>query len=350
MAETYDPIRDKQIDRNATWARTFRGTAAGDTEQDRSRRRLYEQDISDAVERDKNRRAAEFESLQLQNPEVGRLVLQREKADRDARNQVLVRDLNERKFRWQQEKDNLTNEINQKRQELQLMQEQRLFQKAKRETEDLERIQLQTAAVEDGEAEMRSFGLLPGTEGYAAGLASLLKDNPYIDNGYRKLLLDQAFIEVDPADFQAALARGDKVVRTQDAEGRTKYSITAAPEKPATTSNADLYRDRSFATARADRLEKEIISYPKDKQGSEEYKRAVEQRDAFRKRAEEADAKIRAGGQPKQEATQSAPQVEPAAEQPQSNNFTTADDFKNAYQNAASGTVLMYNGKPYKKP
>jgi hypothetical protein len=38
------------------------------------------------------------------------------------------------------------------------------------------------------------------------------------------------------------------------------------------------------------------------------------------------------------------------AEQPQSNNFTTADDFKNAYQNAASGTVLMYNGKPYKKP
>jgi hypothetical protein len=308
MAETYDPIRDKQIDRNAQWARTFRETAAGDTDQDRSRRRLYEQDISDAVKRDENRRAAEFESLQLQNPEVGRLVLQREKADRDARNQVLTRDLNERKFRWQQEKDNLTNEINHKRQELQLMQEQRLFQKAKRETEDSERIQLQTAAVEDGEAEMRSFGLFPGTEGYAAGLASLLKDNPYIDNGYRKLLLDQAFIEQDPAEASAAIARGGKVTTIVDpGTGKKRFTISEQGPEPQAAPKTNAYRDRDFYAKERNRLET-VLSKTDPKRNPGAYAKVQAERDDYARRVTEADNQIRG-----QTATTEQPTAAPSA-------------------------------------
>lgn len=380
MAERLSSLEDEQIQRNATWARRFMGTAENQgaprnryeelqQDQNDSRRRLYKNEIDDAVARDKARTAEEFEALQIRNPAVGRLMLDREKEERAAEESRFRRNLDVQKFEWTKEKDRIGTEINKLREQREIAQQRRLLNEALLKEKNQLRQDEQTFIAQQYIQGMADKGQMPGSPEFAYGAAEVLRQNPYIDDDYRARLVEDMQLIEDPKEAAAAAARGDRVTQTQGADGKWRYTYVRTPEKE-DSGKADLYKDRSFATSRADRLEKEILNYPKDKQGSEEYKRAVEQRNEFRRRADEADAKIRAGGQPKQSASDSPPAVMgervmvDAAAQPQTQTapppvapqgnggaktFSTKEEFSEFVKTMKPGERVTFGGKTYVK-
>lgn len=192
-----DPILDA-----ARFAQQFKNTT------NLQQRAKYARDITDANERDKQIAREEFEQLQIQNPEVGRLMLGREKAEQAARNQLHVRDLAERKFQWDMEKANRLENLNAKRLDLQMRQEDRMLKKAEIDMEktalDMEN---ELSQEEDmlglvrAEREARQkYGT--GTQAYSDSLLDAAVRFKHVDKDFRETILKRVGIPDPEAAFK----------------------------------------------------------------------------------------------------------------------------------------------------
>lgn len=162
--------------------------------------------------------------------------------------------------------------------------------KALREMQDAERIMKHTEDLESADFELRTNGLLPGTEGYAAGIAAAVAQNPYADPNYRKSVLQQAKIDVDDeelmAEYQSATGVKPKLAVTVGADGRKTFRIG-----PATGGRADdPEKQRTELESQHRRLLEmaEKSNFAQDPESSAYYKQ----------RATEVMGKLRGFGQP----------------------------------------------------
>jgi len=190
-----DPLGDK-----AAFAARFQGTT------NLEQRRRYAQDLSDAKARDEERRNAEFEAAQEKNPELMRAVTGRMQENRAFTEGRVKANLAERKFISEQERASRLEAINQKKLELQQMQENRMISKAERELKDAERMEMDTDAFESGEQELRDQGFLPGSQQYRDGVVNLGMRHPYINPALRRTAYEGAKIQMDADEMQGVLA------------------------------------------------------------------------------------------------------------------------------------------------
>jgi hypothetical protein len=230
-----DPLPDR-----AAFAERFKNTT------DLDQRRRFAQDISSAKGREDDRRAAEFEQMQMQNPELMRSVTGRMRESRMDREGRWRADLNQQRFISQQERDARVQGINERRLALQEMQEQRHLNKAERELRDAERIELDTDSFERGEQELREKGYLPGSSQYRDGILNLGARHPYVDSAFRRGVYEGAKIQMDADDIQSELAeltaQNPNASFTIGPDGRPTVRVQAAKPKPTQSAKIDLPR------------------------------------------------------------------------------------------------------------
>lgn len=240
-------MADDPLASRAAFAQRFKNTTNLD------QRRRFAQDISEAKAREEERAQADFERMQLQNPEVGRLVLAREKEERDARNQFAVRDLAERKFQWDQQKAGRMDALNAKRLDLQMRQEDRLLKKAEMDMDNADREEEATFAIQAGERGLREKGILPGSTAYKQSLMDLFIANPYANKELRRSALEAAGI---PNPEEAYSAAADFVMQNPGSRvsgvplpGGARGTLVSPKEQEQEEVKID--------TARLDRIKKE---------------------------------------------------------------------------------------------
>jgi hypothetical protein len=103
--------------------------------------------------------------------------------------------------------------------------------KALREMQDAQRVLEHTDALEAADFELRQNGLLPGSEGYAAGITAAAIQHPYADPNLRKTVLGQARVDVDEEELMARASgsmKNPKLSLTVTPEGKTTYRISEA--------------------------------------------------------------------------------------------------------------------------
>lgn len=304
----YDPISER-----AAFAQEFVGTTNLD------QRRRFQADITAAADRDEARREAEYEALQRSNPELMRAETGRRKEEREARQGFLKQNLAERKLQWETEKAGRLDQLNAKRLEIQMRQEDRLLRKEALELDKIDKQEEDMMAIEDAEYALRQkFG--PGTPEYRNGLVEAFMAHPNVDKSYRQMALKESGFEDPDAAYE------DAVIKLRDFPG-SQATIPLAGGGRVTLAGPKAEADIDSQIAKAqDRRARAV------KSADPEYL-------AF---AESELSRLQGikGGETTQP-TQAA--AEPS-------NFTDAESYKKAYQNAASGTILLYNGKQYRKP
>lgn len=298
---------DQEVYRKGAWARTFQPESVG-------QRQRYSQDIKAAEERTALREEQDLERLALRNPEVGRLLQSRKEFDAGQRNKALDRDFEERKFENQMTRDDRMAGIAQGRLALAGKLEERQLKKAERDLVMETKMLDDTEAVEDGVFGLQDMGIYPGSKEYASEVRNYLKAHPFIDPKYRATLIEDAYIEGDPDEIQGQLARsrpGSKFRATarQDANGRTRYSVTEAAEGDGNPL-APIYKDREYADRQYSRLMREAEQTGDDNRKKE----LIQKARSFGDRRDAADAKIQ--GQGEASSANKAPSAAPSARPP----------------------------------
>lgn len=183
-----DPITER-----ALFAERFSGT------QNPEQRRRFAQDITLAKERDSDRRAQEFEELQLRNPKVGQLVLSRQREERMGQAQRFQQGLAEERLALDEE-----------RMALSLRAEQRAIQKARLDMKKAEldmdrqlREEADTLSAEEEEFALREQ-FKPGSEDYKRGVLNLALRYPGLSKDYRRTMLESAGYTDPDAAYKAA--------------------------------------------------------------------------------------------------------------------------------------------------
>lgn len=314
----YDPVAER-----ALFAERFKGTTNLD------QRRRFAQDITEAQARDQERRQQDFERLQVERPEVGRLMLAREKEDRTAREGFAKKDLAERKFQWDQEKAGRLEQLNAKRLEIQMRQEDRMLRKEALDLDALDKQEEDMLAIEDTEYALRQkFG--PGTPEYRQGLVEAFISHPNVDKAYRQMALKESGFDDPDAAYE------DAVIKMRDFPG-SRATIPLAGGGKATIVSPKDQKAAAPSAGRMDSLRTKI---------QKQFALKEEERDAdYLNYLQTEFEKERSRG-----TTQEVPTQTAAAPTAATNNFTDPESYKKAYQNAASGTILLYNGKQYRKP
>lgn len=318
-------IRDvvDPAEQRAVFAETFKD--AGTLDQ----RRRRAQDIGEAADRVKARREQDFENLQIQRPEVGRMVTGRMAEERQNRESIIKSNLAQDRFTWEQEKAQRLEGLNERKLKLQQVQEDRMLRKTERELKDAERIELDTDAFERGEEELRSSGFMPGSREYREGVLNLGARHPYVEPGFRRGVYEGAKIQMDADEIQAELAdiqaKSPGAAVTIGPDGRP--TIRASAKKP----ESDLKPD----VRRLDKLTKERSEILQDKNPNQE-------RLGYLNNEIAAIDKVR-------QAVAGNPPAEPA-ETAKAPDLTDPEQFKKAFQAAAPGTILTYGGRQWRKP
>lgn len=306
----YDPFA-----RRAAFAQEFSGT----TNLDQQRR--FREDITAARDRDEARKKAEYEQMQRSNPELMRAETGRRREERAAREGFLKQNLAERKLQWEAEKAGRLEQLNAKRLELQMRQEKRLLDKEAFELDKMDKQEEDMLAIQIGEDELRQIHK-PGSPEYKEGLMQLFFDHPNVDKDFRNFQLKRAGEDDPDAAYEAA------VIRMRDFPGsRATVPLPGGGTATIVGPKAESDIDSQIAKAQ-DRRARAV------KSADPEYMAFAEQ--------ELSRLQGMKGGQTQSTA---APTAEAAP-----NNFTDPESYKKAYQNAASGTILLYNGKQYRKP
>ena len=311
-------------DRAAVFAETFKD--AGTLDQ----RRRRAQDIGEAAERVKERRAQDFESLQIQRPEVGRMVTGRMAEERQGREAAIKSNLAQDRFTWEQEKAQRMEGLNERKLKLQQVQEDRMLRKSERELKDAERIELDTNAFEQGEEELRTKGFLPGSSEYREGVLNLGARHPYVEPGFRRGVYEGAKLQMDADEIQAELAdiqaKSPGAAVTIGPDGRP--TIRAAAKKPESEMKVDV--------GRLDKLTKERSEILQEKKPNQE-------------RLGYLNNEIAAIDQVRQKIAGNAPGTTPQATA-KAPDLADPESFKKAFQDAAPGTILTYRGTQWRKP
>jgi hypothetical protein len=318
-----DPLGDK-----AAFAARFQGTT------NLEQRRRYAQDLSDAKARDEERRNAEFEAAQEKNPELMRAVTGRMQENRAFTEGRVKANLAERKFISEQERASRLEAINQKKLELQQMQENRMISKAERELKDAERMEMDTDAFESGEQELRDQGFLPGSQQYRDGLMGLIAQHPYAANSFRQLVPGSK-VQLDPEEIQSRIAdftaRNPGVAFSMAPDGSITARATASK-----TGKKELSDLNPTQLARLDKLTKEqaeIMGQPEKRRNQQrlayltnEIAALDKQRQAIAAAKQPADAPV-------------------ATEQP-----VVPKSFEAAAAAVLPGQTFEFGGKVWRKP
>lgn len=308
----YDPVA-----RRAAFAQNFQNTTNLD------QRRRFAQDISEAKTRDDERQKQEFEALQIRNPKVGQLMLNREKEDRMAMEGFQKQNLAERRLQFEQEKASRMETLNNKRIELQMRTEERAMRKAEMDLEREDLRQKDEIGMEDTEFNLRQqFGA--GSQQYRDGLLQAALHFKNLNRDYRNTALKMAGIEDPEAAFKAASEAvaanpGSRATSVPiPGGGGAKISLTGP--KPPATQNVD--EELSKAYAARDRAKQHQ---------DEDYRVFTENR------IRELEAAKKGAPAAAQSATQADP-VQP----PQ--------DFQAAAAAVAPGQTFQFGGKTWRKP
>lgn len=197
----YDPVTER-----AVFAEEFSGT----TNLDQQRR--FRADISAAAERTESRRKAEYEQMQRSNPELMRAETGRRREEREARQGFLKQNLAERKLQWETEKAGRLEQLNAKRTEIQIRQEDRMLRKEALDLDALDKQEEDMLAIEDTEYALRQkFG--PGTPEYRQGLVEAFISHPNVDKSYRQMALKESGFDDPDAAYE------DAVIKMRDFPG-----------------------------------------------------------------------------------------------------------------------------------
>lgn len=245
--EPYDPVA-----RKAAFAQEFKGTTNLD------QRRRYAQDITEARDRDKERRQQEFEQLQIQRPEVGRLMLGRETEDRRAAEgrvtqglAIQKQGLAERKQQFQESKDISMEDIARRRLSFQEESSKRAMRKELLDTDRMEAEQEAELIVQAREHDLRRDPKTPpGSSAYKRAVLDLLIKNPDISKDTRNVWLKQAgYEDPDLAVKEAADQMASNPLIQKQTVTTDRGTTTMVSPKP---------------TQGADALEKELTGLYKD--------------------------------------------------------------------------------------
>lgn len=300
---------DQEVYHQGAWANRFKNSAGSVAQRQR-----YSQDIKEADERASLREEQDLERLALRNPEVGRLLQSRKEFDAGQRNKALDRDFEERKFENQMTREDRMAGIAQGRLALAEKLAERQLKKAERDLVMETKMLDDTEAVEEGVFGLQDMGIYPGSKEYASEVRNYLKAHPFIDPKYRATLIEDAYIEGDPDEIQGELARSRpdskfRATARQDANGRTRYSVTEAAEDDRNPL-APAYKEREYADRQYSRLLKE------SDQVTDESRKADlrEQARSFAARRDAADAKIQ--GQGEAPSANKAPSAPPSERPP----------------------------------
>lgn len=233
-----DPLADR-----AAFAQRFIGTTNLD------QRRRFAQDISEAKQREDDRAQQAFEAEQQKNPNLMNAVTRRMAEQRNVREGINRNDLAERKFTFEQEKSSRLEAINQKKLELQQLQEMRLMDKADRELTDAIRSEQDTNEFTRKEGELRDKGFLPGSTEYRDGLLNIAARHPYVDPQFRRSMFEGTKIQMDPDEIQGVLAdiqaKNPNASITLGPDGRP--TIRISPAKPSAPKDLQAELDKAFA-------------------------------------------------------------------------------------------------------
>jgi hypothetical protein len=326
MAEEYDPVAQR-----ASFARQFIGTTNLD------QRRRFAQDISEARERDEERQQQQFEERQRADPRLMQAVTARRREQRQAQEGFERGDLARQRFEFEQGREQRANTIAQRRLELDTNREQRFMRKEQLEIDRLDREEDDTLAAEEDELKLRE-ATTPGSSAYQRGVLDIFLRRPYVNKDYR----NQALKAAGYADPEVAFKEAADAVEAGASRATAKLpgggTATFTQEKrdlPTVQKELTAAR-RLFATAKKE-AEPSNIEY------AESLVRRLER--------ETQGLGGTIGPQPSQQEAQTtaAPAAAPAP-QSSSTNFTNPEEFKSAFQSAPSGTILIFNGRQWKKP
>jgi hypothetical protein len=167
---------------NASWARRFKGGTPTTNLSQRHRDAIARGSLNEQA-----RDERQFETDLVQNKGLRDLVLRREKAD-----------LAERRFTWDQEKQQANERIRLGELDLRERAERRLYERTEREMANARRIDDATAALENDIQVLIEGGQPEGSIGYAKGVMASLLRNPMARSDYKEIVSKGARIKGDP--------------------------------------------------------------------------------------------------------------------------------------------------------
>lgn len=315
MADPYDPVAEK-----ALFAQRFSGTT------NLEQRRRFAQDITRARAEEDERRAMEFEQQQRADPRLMQAVTARRRENRMLQEGFERGDLARQRLEFDIGRDERANRIAQKKLQLDMGREDRLMRAQELELQRAEQKEEDELGFDEDERVLREQ-VTPGSSAYQRGIFDILMKRKHLDRDFRNNVLKAAGV-LDPEEAwrQAADA--------QDA-GANRVTVKTPGGVTATFTNEkrDLSKVQNELSAARRMFARE--TEPSNKTYAESLVRRLEQE------AQGLGGTI--GPQP--EGQSQAPQA-PAAS---ANNFTDQESYMKARAAAPSGTILYFNGKPYRK-
>lgn len=310
-----DPITDR-----ALFAQRFSGTT------NLEQRRRFAQDITTAKAAEDERRAIEFEQQQRADPSLMQAVTARRRENRQLQEGFERGDLARQRLEFDIGRDERANRIAQKKLQLDMGREDRLMRAQELELQRAEQKEEDELGFDEDERVLREQ-VTPGSSAYQRGIFDILMRRKHLDRDFRNNVLKAAGV-LDPEEAwrQAADA--------QDA-GANRVTVKTPGGVTATFTNEkrDLSKVQNELSAARRMFARE--TEPSNKTYAESLVRRLEQE------AQGLGGTI--GPQP--EGQSQAPQA-PAAS---ANNFTDQESYMKARAAAPSGTILYFNGKPYRK-
>lgn len=318
----YDPAT-----RRALFAETFKDYEPefnGRTPLDTRRRRA--QILTEAKAASEARDAALFEQQQRSNPNLMNAVTARDREDRMFREGVQRGSIARQRLEFDIGKEERANQIAQKKLQLDLGREDRFLRKEQLDIDRINREEDDTLAAEEDELKLREQ-VTPGSSAYQRGVLDIFLRRPYVNKEYRNMALKSAGFQDPEEAFKTA---ADAVESgASRATVKTPGGVTAT----FTNEKRDLSKVQNELSAARRMFARE--TEPSNKTYAESLVRRLEQE------AQGLGGTI--GPQP--EGQSQAPQA-PAAS---ANNFTDQESYMKARAAAPSGTILYFNGKPYRK-
>lgn len=310
-----DPITDR-----ALFAQRFSGTT------NLEQRRRFAQDITTAKEMEDERRAQAFEQAQRADPRLMQAVTARRRETRQLQEGLERGDLARQRLEFDQGREQRANQIAQKKLQLDLGREDRFLRKEQLDIDRINREEDDTLAAEEDELKLREQ-VTPGSSAYQRGVLDIFLRRPYVNKEYRNNALKAAgYLDPEVAFKEAADAKQAGASRVTV---KTPGGVTAT----FTNEKRDLSKVQNELSAARRMFARE--TEPSNKTYAESLVRRLEQE------AQGLGGTI--GPQPEGQAQAAQTPAAP------SNNFTDQESYMKARAAAPSGTILYFNGKPYRK-
>lgn len=224
-----DPFSTVQQD--AAWAERFKNSTSSLAQRQRYAEQRAAGDVDTAMQE-----AEDFEVAQLRDPELGRLMLGRQRERRMGFEGEMNRDFRERQLGFQQHRAAQQDALARQKFDLDVEKSDLAERRALREIQDAARIERETDALEQASFDMRQAGMLPGSEGYAAGMTAAAIANPYAKPDLRKAVLSDARVDMDPDELiaraQSSGMKTPKLSMRQGADGRMVFGVSEGSANP----------------------------------------------------------------------------------------------------------------------